>query len=222
MADPLARMKARRAERAAAMLAPGRSCEGCDVCCSAPGIADFDKPPGVPCKHLREVEPGRSCSIYASRPRTCREFHCLWRITETVLPDWMRPADCGFMISFNRVDVFPGVVTVHPDPARPKAWETLWHQSVFSHIAERWNCVVAIGQVPITTHLFLPNGTRVSIAEHPELMGETTVGAPEFVFGPDRRPLREQMRETVFEWGIKPPPVEGGAARASEKAQEAP
>jgi hypothetical protein len=214
MADALARMRARRAERRLAEVTDTRSCAGCDLCCTAPGIAQLRKPPGEPCVHL-SGEPGRSCSIYASRPKICIDFHCLWRVTETVLPDWLRPADCGFMIAFNRLDEFPGVVTVHPDPARPLAWKTLWAQTVFSILAERWNCLVAIGQAPGTSHIFCPDGTRLTLADYSPadraklVRDDGTIGAPRNVFGPDRRPLAEQIRETLFDWSALPPPTYG-------------
>jgi uncharacterized cysteine cluster protein YcgN (CxxCxxCC family) len=205
MADALARIRARRAARITNAPTATRSCDGCDLCCTAPGIAEFDKPPGVPCDKLRG-EPGRSCSIYADRPHVCRAFYCLWRATDTILPEWMRPAECGFLLSPNNLDQWPAVVTVHPDPQRPDAWHTPWHQTVFSHIAERWNCLVTIGQSPTTRYIFTPNGERFTVADNPVLIGDDGfVGAPEWCFGPDRRPLREQIRETVFSWGIGPP-----------------
>jgi uncharacterized cysteine cluster protein YcgN (CxxCxxCC family) len=205
MVDPLARMKAKRMAKINAALPPGRSCDGCDLCCTAPGIKEFHKPPGVPCDKLIGAA-GRSCSIYADRPRVCREFFCIWRIDEKLLPEWMRPADCGFLLAVNDLDVWPGVVTVHPDPARPLAWQTLWHQTAFATIAERWNCLIAIGQSPGTSYIFTPDASRFEVAKHPELVrNDGFVGAPDFCFGPDQRPLRQQMRETHFSWGIAPP-----------------
>jgi hypothetical protein len=198
-------MKARREARINARLPPSRSCEGCDLCCIAPGIKELAKPPGTPCEKLCG-EPGRSCSIYPDRPRVCREFFCIWRLSEAILPEWLRPADCGFFLSPNDFTKWPGVVTVHVDPARPTAWLNPWAQTVFSTLAERWNCLVAIGQSPGATHIFAPNGARLTVADHPELVDETGfVGAPDWMFGPDQRPLIEQMRETAFSWGIAPP-----------------
>jgi len=210
MADALAAIRARRAERLR-FLASGRSCDGCDLCCTAPSISELDKPPGEPCKHLCG-EAGTSCSIYSSRPPVCRDFYCLWRMTDMILPSWLRPADCGFMLAFNRRDVWPGVVTAHLDPARPEAWRNEWAMTVFAALAERWNCLVAIGQSPGCVAIFCPNGTMIDLdAYKPEeramLVGEDGwVGAPDYVFGPDRRPLNAQMLETAFDWTLPPPP----------------
>jgi hypothetical protein len=204
-------MRANRAERISRNVTPYRSCAGCDVCCSAPGIAELGKPPGEPCRHLAG-EAGRSCSIYASRPKVCIDFHCLWRMTDRVLPDWLRPADCGFLLAFNRPDQWPAVVTVHVDPARPDAWFNPWAQTVFAELAEKWNCLVAIGQAPGTSHIFCPNGSRIVVADYDEagrailVRADGFIGAPASVFGPDRRPLIERLRETSFDWKLPPPP----------------
>lgn len=210
MADALARLRANRAKRVEAQLPTFRTCGTCDLCCTAPGIKELAKPPGVRCAHL-EGEPGASCAIYASRPRPCYSFHCLWRMADHILPDYLHPARCGFLLAFNTgLDVFPGVVTVHVDPARPEAWRTPWAQTVFATLAEQWNCIVAVGQVPVTTHLFAPDGSRFVVADHPDLMSveRGTVGVPGYTFGPDRRPLTERMRETMFKWDLPPPPQE--------------
>src|SRR5579872_2984244 len=99
MADALARIRARRAERLDRARS-ARACGDCDLCCTAPGIKELDKPPGVRCDKLCGA-PGQSCSIYADRPKVCSEFYCLWRMSDRVLPDWLRPADCGFLLAFN-------------------------------------------------------------------------------------------------------------------------
>jgi hypothetical protein len=166
------------------------------------------KPPGVRCKHLREVEPGKSCGVYASRPKVCVDFHCLWRMADHVLPEWLQPARCGFLLAFNNPLEFPSVVTVHVDPERPDAWSTPWAQTVFATLAEQWNCIVAIGQVPTTSHLFTPDGSRWTVADNPKLMMAETgkVGAPSWTFGPDRRPVAERVREVWFDWALAPPP----------------
>jgi hypothetical protein len=128
-------------------------------------------------------------------------------MTDAILPDWQRPADAGFVLAVNDPYNWIGVVTVHPDPARPKAWDTLWHTTVFSHLASRWNCIVAIGQAEIATDLFYPDGTRVSREKNPALFTDYdgNVAVPDNRVGPDQRPLIEQMRETIFKWSIEPP-----------------
>jgi hypothetical protein len=99
-------------------------------------------------------------------------------------------------------------VTVHPDPARPDAWDNPWALTIFATLADSWNCIVAIGQIPLTTHLFLPGSQCLLIADNPWAMNDEsgTVAAPAHLFGPDQRPLIERVRETWFDWKLPPPP----------------
>ena len=71
-------------------LVAGRECGACNVCCTALTIDDPElrKLQGYRCRHS---ERDGSCRIYATRPRTCREFFCGWRqlkwVRETLRPD---------------------------------------------------------------------------------------------------------------------------------------
>lgn len=58
----------------------GRTCGSCTLCCKllavgAPG-EDFAKPQGVWCEHVCADK--RGCSIYATRPKSCAHFDCVW------------------------------------------------------------------------------------------------------------------------------------------------
>ena len=103
-------------------------------------------------------------------------------------------------------------MTVHVDPARPDAVDNPWARTVFVTLAEQWNCLVAVGQSPGATHVFCPNGQMIDLATVPLDFrlrldrADGSVGAPEYVFGPDRRPLIEQIRGSWFSWDIAPPP----------------
>ncbi len=55
-----------------------RSCGTCDACCTAKGVKELGKPDGVKCVHL--VEGVKGCSIYASRPKACADWSCMWRL----------------------------------------------------------------------------------------------------------------------------------------------
>ncbi len=67
---------------------PGRECGGCSVCCVELKIDDpeLQKDDDVPCPHLTL---NAKCSIYESRPHTCRHWLCGWRLM--ALSDGMRP-----------------------------------------------------------------------------------------------------------------------------------
>lgn len=71
-------------------LVAGRTCGSCNVCCVHLTIDDpeLQKVQGYRCRHARQ---DNSCGIYATRPHTCRTFHCGWRrlkwIRESLKPD---------------------------------------------------------------------------------------------------------------------------------------
>ena len=71
-------------------LVAGRACGTCNVCCVALTIDDpeLQKVQGYRCRHARH---DNSCGIYATRPHTCRSFHCGWRhlkwVREPLRPD---------------------------------------------------------------------------------------------------------------------------------------
>lgn len=68
-------------------------CGSCKVCCITLAIPELDKPIHEPCSHLCST----GCSVYESRPYTCRGFKCLY-----LLGDWdesLRPDNCGVMIA---------------------------------------------------------------------------------------------------------------------------
>lgn len=52
----------------------GRTCGECTACCKAMSVKELGKAAGKPCVFLK----GGKCSIYASRPGSCRAFECLW------------------------------------------------------------------------------------------------------------------------------------------------
>ncbi|MBS0295328.1 MAG: hypothetical protein JSR45_03390 [Proteobacteria bacterium] len=80
-------------------LAPGRGCGDCYVCCEITTINDpaLQKPEGQLCVNCH----GGLCAVYEHRPKTCRDFHCLYRHLGD-LPEAMRPDRCGVMFSTRR------------------------------------------------------------------------------------------------------------------------
>ena len=76
------------------------SCGDCTACCTVLPITELNKPGCVTCEQLDEKRPG--CSIYASRPKVCKEFECFWLIDQkdsrSVLPAEFRPDLLGVLI----------------------------------------------------------------------------------------------------------------------------
>ena len=71
-----------------------RDCGDCQVCCVALRIedAELQKPAGVVCRFLNH-----GCSIYQSRPSTCRHWLCGWRMQPELGEDW-RPDRSGVLL----------------------------------------------------------------------------------------------------------------------------
>ncbi|MGI4977337.1 MAG: hypothetical protein ACRYG6_10380 [Janthinobacterium lividum] len=77
-------------------LVPDRVCGACTVCCRELTIDDpaLRKPAAVPCAHC---VPSRGCAVHASRPATCREWHCGWRLLPW-LDGALRPDLSGLLV----------------------------------------------------------------------------------------------------------------------------
>lgn len=56
-------------------LSPDRPCGSCTACCTVQGVRELKKPMHRPCQHLC----AGGCIIYNARPKSCREYACLWK-----------------------------------------------------------------------------------------------------------------------------------------------
>jgi hypothetical protein len=55
--------------------------------------------PGKPCAHCTV----QGCAIYENRPEIpCRKFKCAWLADGDVIPENMRPDQCGAIVMFDR------------------------------------------------------------------------------------------------------------------------
>jgi hypothetical protein len=54
-----------------------RECGPCSECCYVLGVHEVGKPDFTHCKHESASKHG-CCSIYKTRPESCRTFKCLW------------------------------------------------------------------------------------------------------------------------------------------------
>lgn len=52
----------------------GRSCGSCRLCCRVVAVIELGKPKGTWCEHAGP----KGCGIYEERPKSCRDFACLW------------------------------------------------------------------------------------------------------------------------------------------------
>lgn len=185
--------RAAHADEMMAHVTTTRTCQGCDLCCTAMGVEEIGKLPACRCPHLGG-EPGQSCTVYNRRPITCREFLCLWRGSDTALPLNLKPSRVGFVVALtNDFRSFPLLFTVHPDPEHPDAWKAPRHRETFKKLARDFNAMVVIGQHHLARHVFAPNGNEYPRARYPELFENDggRVGVPEGDFFPWRLTLSE-------------------------------
>lgn len=97
-----------------------KSCGSCTLCCKTMGVEDMPGGPKPPHKWCPACLVGEGCSIYESRPQTCRDFACVWlQDTEGLMDDSYRPDRIG--VVFQPTDDRTGLVA-HCDPSRPTAW----------------------------------------------------------------------------------------------------
>jgi hypothetical protein len=97
------------------MIAPGKACDDCGLCCKTMGVPELDKPADTWCTHFAF---GRGCNIYDSRPSGCRGFYCRWIQDPSLGPEW-KPNKCKLVLFQDRRDQ----MLVHVDPGAPGAWQ---------------------------------------------------------------------------------------------------
>ena len=79
-----------------------RECQPCTACCDGwvqmtiQGVPVY---PGKPCPHST----GNGCDDYANRPKDpCINFNCGWVVSNSPLPDWMKPENARVIVIFNK------------------------------------------------------------------------------------------------------------------------
>lgn len=127
-----------------AMAVPGRSCEGCSLCCYMLAVHELGKPIHSWCTHCPTKQ---RCSIYDARPNECRTFNCGWLTSASIGDEW-QPTRCRMLLTAEN-DGQRLTVVVHPD--RPDAWRRQPHYGQLKAWAEaaiqhRGQVVVKIGE----------------------------------------------------------------------------
>ena len=108
---------------------PGRACGSCMMCCKVPYIKEFEKPPGVWCRH---AVTGKGCDIYASRPGSCQAFYCLWMLDASFGPEW-KPERAKFAVYVQQNNIN---LQIAVDPGFPNAWKRAPFYARFKSWAE--------------------------------------------------------------------------------------
>jgi hypothetical protein len=97
-------------------IVPGRSCEGCTMCCKVLGIAALQKPVQEWCSHCTI---GKGCRIYETRPAECARFYCSYLLTGDLGEEW-KPANCRMVLGYEQ---HANRIVVHVDASRADAWK---------------------------------------------------------------------------------------------------
>lgn len=105
------------------------SCGSCHLCCDLIAVTALAKPPCQLCKHAEPGRPGGACTIYDTRPYDCREFRCLWLISQedvdkTPMPLELRPDNSHVVFAGLEVngELYENGTSACVDPAHPDAW----------------------------------------------------------------------------------------------------
>ena len=103
------------------VIVPGASmtCGTCALCCKIKGIGELGKPAGRWCPHCNKAQ---GCTIYESRPQSCRDYECFWHRTQRSadpMPAYFRPDKTRVIID----QLSESSVVVACDVAEPFAWQ---------------------------------------------------------------------------------------------------
>ena len=96
-------------------LVPGRSCDGCTMCCKTMQVEEIAKPAMKWCQHC---DKGKGCKIYDTRPEACRLFYCHYRKEAGIGEHW-KPSQSRMMMTYN---ADASRLCIYVDPDRSDAW----------------------------------------------------------------------------------------------------
>lgn len=91
-----------------------RQCGDCTLCCKLVGVEELNKPQNVWCQYCNNG----TCNIYQLRPKSCRDFDCLW--LQGLIPEDFKP---------NKIHLVFAMTTdgkrlvLHKDPTWPDTYK---------------------------------------------------------------------------------------------------
>jgi hypothetical protein len=115
--------------QSAPVVATGRECGTCTLCCKVYDVPALNKPAGKWCNHCT---PGKGCGIRETLPDHCRSFYCLYMTEAWLAPEW-KPEVSKFVITVDPISRF---MLVKVDPGQPKAWQKEPYLSQFRRWAQ--------------------------------------------------------------------------------------
>jgi hypothetical protein len=120
-----------------------RACGACSLCCKLLPIAALGKPHDQWCTYCRPGNGG--CTIYESRPQTCRSFACNWLADPTIGEHWY-PLKSKMVVQItgghdDKYDVFIDVLV---DRGAPDVWRTEPYYSELRHMSAASRTLVRV------------------------------------------------------------------------------
>lgn len=131
------------------LLVENRECGDCTACCVELTIEDPElvKLPGVKCQHLHKQG---GCKIYDHRPKTCRDWYCMWRFMPQLGDEW-RPDLKGIMIKrvFNNIPAgYEGKIALNFEVIGKKSviHDINFIEVIGGYILQGFPCFLSIGK----------------------------------------------------------------------------
>src|SRR6185503_3780821 len=95
---------------------PGRSCEGCTLCCKIFAILELAKPRHEWCS---QCDIGKGCRVYETRPPSCRDFFCGYLLRAHIGEHW-KPSRSRMVLTW---ESHANRLVINVDSGRPDAWK---------------------------------------------------------------------------------------------------
>lgn len=118
-------------------------CGDCTMCCKLLCVPEIKKMPSKWCPHCHI---GKGCRVYETRPTSCREFECLWLLSQrqagAEMPMALRPDHCKFVIAPITNENY---ITVQVDPGYRDAWKHPVALAILECMARRFRIVIGWG-----------------------------------------------------------------------------
>ena len=112
------------------MTRPAKTCGPCGLCCKVFAVEELAKPAGTPCPHF-----AAGCSIYGTRPVSCRSFECVW-LMDPEMPHRFRPDQTRVVLDQDPEGLR---LIARCDPANPMAWKrNPMHGALRARAAATW------------------------------------------------------------------------------------
>lgn len=111
-------------------------CGACTLCCELLEVAVLHKAANTQCLHCVR---GTGCSIWENRPAVCRQYFCLWAVSNK-LPENLRPDKCG--VVFEPLRDRP-IMLALTSPERPDAWRGAHTMHLIEMLLQSGTAVIA-------------------------------------------------------------------------------